>query len=147
MLIGVPKEIKDHESRVAVVPAGVRELTKRGHKVIVQSGAGAGIGVENSAYEAVGATIAATAEEVWQKADIIAKVKEPMPSEWPHIRAGQVLFTYFHFASSRPLTEAMIKSGSICIAYETVEDEKRTHPLLTPMSEVAGRLSIQAAAT
>lgn len=146
MIVGVPKEIKDHEDRVAVVPAGVKELVSHGHKVVVQKGAGSGISISDGEYQAVGAEIADTAEEVWSRAEIITKVKEPMPSEWPHVRAGQVVFTYFHFASSRELTEAMVKSGAICIAYETVEDGRGAHPLLTPMSEVAGRLSIQQAA-
>lgn len=147
MIIGVPKEIKNHENRVAVVPAGARDLVAAGHKVLVQSGAGAGIDIQDELYRNVGAEVVATADEVWKRAELIAKVKEPMPSEWPHIRADHVLFTYFHFASSRDLTDAMLKSGAVCIAYETVEDTKRTHPLLTPMSEVAGRLSIQAGAT
>ncbi|MDX2177746.1 MAG: alanine dehydrogenase [Candidatus Sumerlaeia bacterium] len=143
MLIGVPKEIKDQEFRVAVVPAGVQELVARGHKVLVQSGAGDGIGIDDSAYERVGAAIAPRAREVWERADLIVKVKEPLESEWPMIRRGQVLFTYFHFASSRELTEAMLSTGAVCIAYETVTDVHGTLPLLTPMSEIAGRLSVQ----
>ncbi|MDK2972579.1 MAG: alanine dehydrogenase [Candidatus Sumerlaeota bacterium] len=147
MIIGVPKEIKNNENRVAAVPAGVRDLVASGHQVLVQAGAGEGIDILDEQYRNVGAEVVATAEEVWKRAEMIVKVKEPMPSEWPHVRADHVLFTYFHFASSRDLTEAMLKSGATCIAYETVEDRKKTHPLLTPMSEVAGRLSIQAGST
>lgn len=147
MLIGVPKEIKDNENRVALVPAGVRDLVSYGHEVLVQSSAGEGIDISDEDYLKVGARIAESAEEVWKEAEVIAKVKEPMPQEWPLVRAGQVLFTYFHFASSRELTEAMVESGATCIAYETVEDRPRSHPLLTPMSEVAGRLAIQAGST
>ncbi|MBI5154204.1 alanine dehydrogenase [Candidatus Poribacteria bacterium] len=143
MKIGVPKEIKDQEYRVAVVPAGVKALVSHGHEVFVETSAGAGIGVEDSEYKAVGAKVLPTAAAVWESGDVIAKVKEPMPTEWPHIRQGQVLFTYFHFASSQPLAKAMMERGAVCIAYETVEDRKGTHPLLTPMSEIAGRLSIQ----
>ncbi|MEQ8820330.1 MAG: alanine dehydrogenase [Sumerlaeia bacterium] len=143
MKIGVPKEVKDQEFRVAVVPSGVRELTKRGHQVFVQSGAGGGVGLSDEDYRTVGATVLDTAAEVWAEGDLIAKVKEPMAQEWEHIREGQTLFTYFHFASSEPLTKAMIASGATCIAYETVEDRLRRHPLLTPMSEIAGRLSVQ----
>ncbi|MCB2154103.1 alanine dehydrogenase [bacterium] len=141
MIIGVPKEIKDQEHRVAVVPAGAKDLVRNGHRVVVQSGAGTGIGISDADYTAVGAEVAATAKEVWDQAEIIAKVKEPQPSEWPHIRADHVLFTYFHFASGKELTEAMMKCGAKCIAYETVEDKKGALPLLTPMSEIAGRLS------
>jgi len=147
MIIGVPKEIKDHEYRVGLVPAGARDLVARGHRVIIQSGAGSGIDISDEDYRMVGCEIAHTVEALWQQADIIAKVKEPQPVEWPRIKPSHILFTYFHFASSKELTDAMIKSGAACVAYETVEDSKRTHPLLTPMSEVAGRLSIQAGTT
>lgn len=143
MKIGVPKEIKDMEFRVAVVPGGARELAERGHEVLLEKGAGEGAGILDTEYEAVGARILPDADAVWAEADIIAKVKEPQPCEWPRIRPGQVLFTYFHFASSEPLAKAMMESGAVCIAYETVEDRRGTHPLLTPMSEIAGRLSIQ----
>jgi len=143
MIIGVPKEIKDQEHRVAVVPAGAKELVARGHRVLVQSGAGNGIDISDEVYRRVGAEILPQAADVWEQAEVIAKVKEPQPAEWPMIRPGQVLFTYFHFASSRELTEAMIASGAVCVAYETVRDRRGTHPLLTPMSEIAGRLSIQ----
>jgi len=143
MIIGVPKEIKDHEYRVALVPGGVKQLAKYGHKILVQQGAGVGAGFFDKDYAGEGAEILPNAEEVWKKADLILKVKEPLESEWPHIRRGQILFTYFHFASSKALTEAMMKSGAICIAYETVETDAGHNVLLTPMSEIAGRLSIQ----
>lgn len=143
MIIGVPKEIKDHEFRVAVTPAGAQELVRRGHRVLVEKDAGAGIGVTDADYKGVGAEVLPAADDVWGAAKLIAKVKEPQPVEWPHIRRDHVLFTYFHFASGRALTEAMIKAGCACVAYETVVDRQGTHPLLTPMSEVAGRLSIQ----
>jgi alanine dehydrogenase len=143
MIIGVPKEIKDHEFRVALTPAGANDLVQRGHRVVVEKGAGLGSGIPDEDYLQVGAQILPTADDVWGAAEIIVKVKEPMAAEWPRIRPGHILFTYFHFASSRPLTDAMIKSGAVCIAYETVEDRNRQHPLLTPMSEVAGRLAVQ----
>ena len=143
MIIGVPKEVKDHEFRVTVTPAGANDLVQRGHRVVVETNAGIGSGITDDAYLAVGAEILPTADAVWDTAQIIVKVKEPMPVEWPRIKPSHVLFTYFHFASSRPLTDAMIKSGAVCIAYETVEDRNRQHPLLTPMSEVAGRLAVQ----
>ena len=143
MKIGVPKEIKNNESRVAMTPAGVYELVKRGHQVLVQSSAGVGSGFSDQDYLAVGAEIAPAIEQVYQTSEMIVKVKEPIAQEYPLIRKGQVVFTYFHFASSQPLTQAMIDSGAICIAYETVEDQKGSLPLLTPMSEVAGRMAIQ----
>jgi alanine dehydrogenase len=143
MIVGVPKEVKQDEYRVAMVPAGVEELTRAGHTVLIQSGAGSGSGISDEQYSAVGAQIVATREEVWQRADLIVKVKEPLREEWPHMRSGQTVFTYFHFAADRQLTEAVIKSGITAIAYETIKDAKGTLPLLTPMSEVAGRMSIQ----
>lgn len=143
MIVGVPREVKDMEYRVALVPSGARELVRAGVEVLVQNGAGEGAGIPDADYVAVGATLVDTAEEVWTRADLVAKVKEPQPSEWPHIRPGQVLFTYFHFASSEELTRAMMETGAVCVAYETVVDRKGAHPLLTPMSEIAGRLSIQ----
>ncbi len=143
MIIGVAKEIKDQENRVALVPAGAQELVAMGHRVIVETQAAAGIGIDDSAYLRVGAEIAPTAREVWGQAEIIVKVKEPMESEWHLMRPGQVLFTYFHFASSRELTEACLASGATCIAYETVSAPDDSLPLLTPMSEIAGRLSVQ----
>lgn len=143
MTIGIPKEIKNNESRVGMTPAGVFELTKNNHTVYVQSSAGEGSGFSDKVYEEVGATVVGSIEEVYSKSDMIVKVKEPIAYEYPLIKSEQVLFTYFHFASSEELTRAMIKSNAICIAYETVEDSDGTLPLLTPMSEVAGRMAIQ----
>lgn len=143
MIVGIPKEIKNNESRVGMTPAGVFEMVKNNHTVYVQSSAGEGSGFFDTDYEQVGALIAKNIEEVYAVADMIVKVKEPIASEYDLIREGQILFTYFHFASSEPLTKAMIKQKAICIAYETVEDEEGTLPLLTPMSEVAGRMAIQ----
>lgn len=143
MLIGVPKEIKNNENRVALTPGGCFELTQRGHKVLVQTEAGLGSGFFDAEYITAGATISPTIEDVYGQAEMILKVKEPIAAEYPLVRKGQLLFTYFHFASSRPLTEAMIASGATCIAYETVELPNRSLPLLVPMSEVAGRMSIQ----
>src|SRR5215207_1556896 len=143
MIVGVPKEVKQDEYRVAMVPAGVEELTRAGHTVLIQSGAGSGSGISDEQYTAVGAQIVATREEVWQRADLIVKVKEPLREEWPHMRPGQTVFTYFHFAADERLTRAVIKSGITAIAYETIKDARGALPLLTPMSEVAGRMSIQ----
>jgi alanine dehydrogenase len=143
MIVGVPKEVKQDEYRVAMVPAGVEELTRAGHTVLIQSGAGSGSGITDEQYAAVGAQIVGTREEVWARGDLIVKVKEPLRDEWPHMRPGQTVFTYFHFAADRALTEAVIASGITAIAYETIKDAKGTLPLLTPMSEVAGRMSIQ----
>ncbi len=143
MNIGVPKEIKNNENRVALTPSGVKELTKNGHQVYVQASAGEGSGFLDSAYTAVGAQLLESAVEVFAIADMIIKVKEPIESEYELIRKDQLLFTYFHFASYQPLTDAMIASGAICLAYETVEKRDRSLPLLIPMSEVAGRMAIQ----
>ena len=143
MKIGIPKEIKNNENRVGMVPAGVFELTKRNHVVYIQSNAGEGSGFFDEDYSKVGAIILDTIEEVYNQSEMIVKVKEPIASEYPLIKENQIVFTYFHFASSEPLTRAMFASNSICIAYETVEDEEGTLPLLTPMSEVAGRMAIQ----
>jgi alanine dehydrogenase len=143
MIIGVPKEIKNNENRVAVTPAGVSEFIKNGHTVYVQSTAGNGSGFSDEAYKSAGATILPSIEEVYAIAEMIVKVKEPIESEYKLIKANQLLFTYFHFASYEPLTHAMIQSGSVCLAYETVEKTDRSLPLLVPMSEVAGRMSIQ----
>jgi alanine dehydrogenase len=143
MIIGIPKEIKSNESRVSLTPAGTFELVKRKHRVLVQQGAGEGSGFSDKEYEATGAEIVYSLEDVYAKAEMIVKVKEPGKQEYGLIREGQIVFTYFHFASSRPLTEAMIKSKSICIAYETVQDSDGDLPLLKPMSEVAGRMAIQ----
>ncbi len=143
MIIGVPKEIKNNESRVGMTPAGVFELTKNNHKVYVQSNAGFGSGFFNDDYIEAGALILETIEEVYAISDMIVKVKEPIESEYALIKPDQVIFTYFHFASSETLTKAMIDSKSVCIAYETVEDDDGSLPLLVPMSEVAGRMAIQ----
>jgi len=146
MLIGVPKEIKVHEYRVGVPPAGVRELVHHGHEVIVERDAGTEIGLLNKHYERAGATMVDTAEEIFARAEMVVKVKEPQPNECAMLREGQVLFTYLHLAPDPKQTEALIKSGCIAIAYETVTDGRGGLPLLAPMSEVAGRMSIQAGA-
>ncbi|MDE5934735.1 MAG: alanine dehydrogenase, partial [Muribaculaceae bacterium] len=143
MKIGVPKEIKNNENRVGLTPAGVKELVQHGHDLYVQHTAGEGSGFADEEYIAAGATILPTIEDVYATADMIVKVKEPIAPEYPLVRKGQVLFTYFHFASDEELTEAMIKSGATCIAYETVRDKAGALPLLVPMSEVAGRMSVQ----
>lgn len=143
MLIGVPKEIKNNENRVSMTPSGVFELKKSGHQIFVQKGAGKGSGFSDQDYQQVGATILDSIEEVYAIAELIVKVKEPIAEEYGLIREGQIVFTYFHFASSEKLTRAMVDSKAICIAYETVEDEDGSLPLLTPMSEVAGRMAIQ----
>lgn len=143
MIIGVPKEIKNNESRVGLTPAGAFELVKRKHRVLIQQGAGEGSGFPDVDYKKTGAEIVYSLEDVYAKAEMIVKVKEPVAEEYDLVREGQVVFTYFHFASSKSLTDAMIKSKSVCIAYETVQDEDGSLPLLTPMSEVAGRMAIQ----
>ncbi|WP_400076213.1 alanine dehydrogenase [Winogradskyella sp. R77965] len=143
MKIGVPKEIKNNESRVGMTPAGVFELTKNNHTVFVQKDAGFGSGFFDQDYKDVGATVLDTIEEVYAAADMIVKVKEPIAEEYPLIKSHHVVFTYFHFASSEPLTKVMLESEAVCIAYETVEDKDGSLPLLTPMSEVAGRMAIQ----
>lgn len=146
MLIGVPKEIKNHEYRVGLTPAVVRELSKNGHEVIVETNCGAGIGLEDALYEAAGAKIFATAAEIFSNADMIVKVKEPQPKECKMLRPGQLLFTYLHLAPDPEQTRLLVESGATCIAYETVTDSNNALPLLAPMSEVAGRMSIQEAA-
>lgn len=143
MIIGVPKEIKNNENRVALTPAGVMELVKRGHQVYVQATAGKGSGFADENYTSAGATVLGTIEEVYAIAEMIIKVKEPIEPEYKLIKKDQLLFTYFHFASYEPLTNAMIASGATCLAYETVELPNRSLPLLVPMSEVAGRMSVQ----
>jgi alanine dehydrogenase len=143
MRIGVPKEIKTNENRIALVPAGAEALVSAGHQVVVEKGAGEGSGFADEMYTAVGATIASTADAVWRDAEMIMKVKEPIAVEWPRMKRGQVIFTYFHFAADEELTRAHMKQGPICIAYETVELPTRELPLLTPMSEVAGRMAVQ----
>jgi len=146
MRIGVPKEIKVHEYRVGLVPAAVRELVESGHEVVVQTQAAAGIGITDADYQRVGAKIAATAAEIFAGCDMIVKVKEPQPQECAMLRPGQVLYTYLHLAPDPKQTEALIKSGATCIAYETVTAPDGSLPLLTPMSEVAGRMSVQVGA-
>ena len=143
MIIGVPKEIKNNENRVGMTPSGVQEMTRHGHVVYVQASAGVNSGFSDEAYTAAGAKILPTIEEVYAAADMIVKVKEPIASEYTLVRSGQLVFTYFHFASSEPLTKAMIESGAVCCAYETVERKDRSLPLLVPMSEVAGRMATQ----
>jgi alanine dehydrogenase len=143
MIIGVPKEIKTHENRVALQPAGAQHLVRMGHTVIIEHGAGEGSGFDDEQYREAGAQFEKDARDVWAKAEMIMKVKEPIEPEYSFLREGLIVFTYFHFAASRPLTEAVIQSGCIAIAYETVESEDRTLPLLIPMSEVAGRMSAQ----
>ena len=147
MLIGVPKEVKTHEYRVGLVPGSVRELVSNGHQVIVQHAAGAVIGFDDAAYEQVGATIVDTAEEIFQIADMIVKVKEPQPHECKMLRPGQILFTYLHLAPDPEQAKLLLDSGCIAIAYETVTNKRGGLPLLAPMSEVAGRMAIQAGAT
>ncbi|HKJ46833.1 MAG TPA: alanine dehydrogenase [Balneolales bacterium] len=143
MVIGVPKEIKSHENRVALVPAGVVELTKNGHTVYIEKNAGLGSGFPDNKYIEAGAEIIEDVERVWAKSDMIMKVKEPIPVEYPRMREGQIIFTYFHFAASEELTRAVVDSKCIAIAYETVEKADHSLPLLIPMSEVAGRMSVQ----
>ncbi|MFN4258857.1 MAG: alanine dehydrogenase [Gemmataceae bacterium] len=143
MIIGVPKEIKTDEYRVAMIPVGVEELTKRGHRVLIQAGAGQGSGIHDEQYAQHGAELVKDAADIWKRAELIVKVKEPLPEEWPLIRAGQMVFTYFHFAADEKLTRTVLASGCTAIAYETIRDQKGQLPLLTPMSEVAGRMSIQ----
>ena len=146
MKVGVPKEVKNHEYRVAITPAGVHELTVHGHDVAVQEGAGLGSSIADEEFVAAGARILATADDVWEYADLILKVKEPIEEEYPRMRAGQVLFTYLHLAADKPLTEELIKRKVTGIAYETVQTPDGALPLLHPMSEVAGRLAPQAGA-
>ncbi len=143
MQIGVPQEVKQDEYRVAMLPVGVEELVRAGHRVLVQAGAGQGSGINDEDYSAHGAVICQTADEIFAQADMIVKVKEPQPEEWPKLRAGQLLFTYLHFAASEELTRAVLASGATALAYETIQGSNGTLPCLTPMSEVAGRMSIQ----
>lgn len=142
MIIGIPKEIKANESRIALVPAGAETLAAEGHTVLVETGAGEGSGFADADYQSVGAR-STSAEDVWTQAEMIIKVKEPIESEWPRLRKDLVVFTYFHFAASAPLTQAVIDSGCVAIAYETVQLASGELPLLTPMSEVAGRMAVQ----
>src|SRR5690242_5357913 len=145
MKIGVVREIKTDEYRVALTPAGAHELIGRGHQVLVEAGAGEGSAFPDAAYEAVGARLA-RAGDVWSQAELLLKVKEPLPEEYPRIREGLILFTYLHLAASKELTDALVRSGAACVAYETVETDNRALPLLAPMSEIAGRLAAQAGA-
>ncbi|RWC26162.1 MAG: alanine dehydrogenase [Mesorhizobium sp.] len=147
MRVGCPREIKNHEYRVGLTPGSVREYVAHGHEVLVETGAGAGIGADDNAYRAAGATIAKTAADVFAKSDMIVKVKEPQPNEWVQLCDGQILYTYLHLAPDPEQTKGLLASGVTAIAYETVTDDRGGLPLLAPMSEVAGRLSIQAGAT
>jgi alanine dehydrogenase len=143
MIVGVPKEVKTDEYRVAMLPVGVEELTRKGHQVLIQAGAGQGSGIADDRYSAHGAEIISDAGTIWKRAEMIVKVKEPMVEEWPLMQSGQIVFTYFHFAADEKLTRAVMDSGITAVAYETIKDPRGTLPLLTPMSEVAGRMSIQ----
>ena len=143
MRIGIPKEIKDNENRVGMTPAGVSELVSHGHEVYVQHNAGENSGFADDMYVKAGASILPGIEETYQSADMIIKVKEPIEPEYPLVKPGQLVFTYFHFASDRKLTDAMLASGATCLAYETVELKDHSLPLLIPMSEVAGRMATQ----
>lgn len=143
MIVGVPKEVKTDEYRVAMLPVGAEELTAAGHTVLIEAGAGQGSGIADALYVDAGATLVDGPDAIWSRADLIVKVKEPLPVEWPKLRPGQTVFTYFHFAADEKLTRAILDSGVTAIAYETLRDPRGGLPLLTPMSEVAGRMSIQ----
>jgi alanine dehydrogenase len=143
MVIGIPREIKTNENRIALAPAGAEALVGHGHRVLVERGAGAGSGFGDEVYAAMGADLVPDAASVWRQAELVCKVKEPVPAEWPYLRRDQVIFAYFHFAADEALTRAHLKSGAVCIAYETVQRDDGDLPLLTPMSEVAGRMAIQ----
>lgn len=143
MIVGIPKEIKADETRVALIPVGAEELVKRGHTVLVEKGAGTGSGFFDRDYEKAGATIVDDSSKIYQESQLLIKVKEPLPEEYPLLRENQVIFTFFHFAASKSLTEAVQKSKAVAVAYETMRDSRGQHPVLTPMSEVAGRMSIQ----
>ncbi|MDO8132533.1 MAG: alanine dehydrogenase, partial [Candidatus Brocadiales bacterium] len=143
MIIGIPKEIKPDESRVALIPVGVEEMVKHGHTVFIEKGAGLGSGISDQEYKKAGAKLVNSPKEIYDKAQFIMKVKEPLPEEYHFLKEDQIIFTFFHFATSRELTDAILKSKVIAIAYETIRDEHGKHPILTPMSEVAGRMSIQ----
>ncbi len=147
MILGVPKELKADEYRVGMTPASVETVVKAGHTVVIETTAGQGSGITDEEYTSAGAKIATRADEVWAKAEMIVKVKEPIAKEYSCLRKGQTVFTYFHFAANRELTDAVIKSGVTAVAYETVYDRNGRLPLLTPMSEVAGRMSIQEGAS
>ena len=147
MIVGVPTEVKTREYRIGMIPAGARTLTSHGHKVLVQQGAGLGSGIPDEAYKAVGAEIVPTADEVWKRAEMIFKVKEPLPEEYPRMREGQILYTYLHLAAAPALAQELVKRGVTGVAYETIELDNGHLPLLQPMSAVAGRMAIQVAAT
>ena len=147
MIIGVPKEIKDNENRIAAIPATVQALASRGHTVLVQKGAGVGSGISDQSYQSVGAKIVATARQVFKSAELILKVKEPLPAEYPLLRPGQILFTYLHLAADKTLTDALLARKVVGVAYETIETADGRLPLLEPMSEVAGRMAVHIAAT
>lgn len=146
MIVGVPREIKQDEYRVALIPSGAEDLTKSGHQVLVQRGAGLGSGITDDQYLENGAELVETAAEIFARSDLVVKVKEPLPAEWPLLREGQILFTYFHFAASEELTKRVLETGVTAVAYETLKGRSGDLPLLTPMSEVAGRMSIQSGA-
>src|SRR5216684_1063811 len=146
MIVGVPKEVKDHETRVGLVPSGVTALRESGHRVLVQTNAGAGSSIPDQDYLDAGAEILPTAEDVWFKSDLIVKVKEPQPSEYPHFRTGLILFTYLHLAPLPELTQKLVETGVSSVAYETIREADGSLPLLTPMSEVAGRMAVQVGA-
>ncbi|GAI52379.1 unnamed protein product, partial [marine sediment metagenome] len=143
MIVGVPKEIKKDEYRVALVPVGAEELVQAGHTVLLEEGAGTGSGISDDEYIRAGSEVVPTPEDIYKKCELVLKVKEPFGAEIGRLRPGQIVFTFFHFAVSQELTESIIKSGIVAIAYETIRNERGGHPLLTPMSEVAGRMSIQ----
>src|SRR5581483_2183695 len=143
MIIGVPKEVKDNEYRVGIVPGGVEEIVAAGHRVLVEKGAGLGSGISDGELKDAGAEILARKEELFRRSQLILKVKEPQPAEYSLLHPGQIIFCYFHFAASKPLTQAMLKTKAIAIAYETIRLSSGEHPLLTPMSEVAGKMAIQ----
>ncbi len=143
MIIGIPKEIKPDEYRVALIPVGVEEMLEHGHTVLVEKGAGLGSGISDQAYERAGAKLVDDPKKIYNQAQFIMKVKEPLPEEYPLLREGQIIFTFFHFAASKKLTDAILKAKAVAIAYETIRNEHGQHPILTPMSEVAGRMSIQ----
>ena len=144
MRVGCPKEIKNHEYRVGLTPGAVREYVAHGHEVIVETKAGMGIGEDDAAYQSAGAKIVGSAKEVFERSDMVVKVKEPQPSEWIQLREGQLLYTYLHLAPDPDQTKGLLESGCTAVAYETVTDDRGGLPLLAPMSEVAGRLAIQA---
>jgi alanine dehydrogenase len=143
MIVGVPKEVKQDEYRIALLPVGAEELVRCGHSVLIQKGAGQGSGINDEIYARTGAEIVADAAEIYARSDMIIKVKEPLAQEWPMMRPGQIMFTYFHFAADDHLTRGVLETGSTAVAYETLKGPRGDLPLLTPMSEVAGRMSIQ----